>query len=132
MAELDLIRRTQGGCPTGSAVATSAGRLPAKFVFHAVGPVYRDGRHGEPEQLASCYSTCLRMAEERNMERITFPSISTGAYGYPLGEAAPIALRTVVDHLRVDAHLVLEATFVLFDQHAFDAYAGALSRIGVE
>src|SRR2546422_11643248 len=65
MRELDEIRRAQGGCPTGNAVATVAGNLPAKFVFHAVGPVYRDGKHGEPELLASCYRKCLELAAER-------------------------------------------------------------------
>src|SRR5262244_1412951 len=63
MAELDQIRASQGGCPTGSAVATGAGKLPAKFVFHAVGPVYRDGTRGEPELLAGCYRRCLELAE---------------------------------------------------------------------
>src|SRR5512141_1066692 len=90
MRELDAIRARTGGCPTGSAVATGAGNLPAKYVFHAVGPIYRDGKHGEPELLASCYRTCLALAEERNVASISFPSISTGVYGYPLREAAPI------------------------------------------
>src|SRR5579864_9471871 len=94
MRELDTIRKKQGGCPTGSAVATTAGSLPAQFVFHAVGPVYRDGRHGEPEHLANCYRTCLDLAEERGVRTISFPAISTGAYGYPLEEATRIALRS--------------------------------------
>ena len=99
MRELDGIRRQIGRCPTGSAVATIAGRLPAQFVFHAVGPVYRDGRHGEPELLASCYRKCLEMAEERDARTVSFPAISTGVYGYPLEEAAAIALREVKVHL---------------------------------
>ena len=73
MAELDAIRAKAGGCPTGSAVATGAGKLPAKYVFHAVGPVYRDGRHGEPELLESCYRTCLDLAERHGARSITFP-----------------------------------------------------------
>src|ERR1043165_9620947 len=73
MRELDGIRRSRGGCPTGSAVATGAGNLPAKFVFDAVGPVYRDGAHGEPELLASCYRKCLELAEERGLKTISFP-----------------------------------------------------------
>lgn len=73
-----------GGCPTGSAVVTSAGSLPAQFVFHAVGPIYRDGRRGEPEQLASCYRKCLDLAEQHGVRTISFPAISTGVYGYPL------------------------------------------------
>src|SRR5580692_185917 len=92
MRELDEIRAKTGGCSTGSAVATSAGSLPARFVFHAVGPIYRDGRHGEPEQLASCYRTCLDLAERHGVHTISFPAISTGVYGYPLEDAAGIAL----------------------------------------
>src|SRR5216110_2500738 len=84
MRELDAIRARIGHCPTGSAVATGAGRLPAKYVFHAVGPVYRDGRHGEPDLLAACYRKCLELAEERQVRAISFPAISTGVYGYPL------------------------------------------------
>src|SRR5215467_14634325 len=71
MRELDVIRKAQGGCPTGGAVATSAGTLPAKYVFHAVGPIYRDGKHGEPELLASCYRKCLELAEERKAGTIS-------------------------------------------------------------
>ena len=89
MRELDGIRRRIGRCPTGSAVATAAGRLPAKYVFHAVGPVYRDGRHGEPELLASCYRKCLEMAEERGVRTISFPAISTGVYGIPWRKPPP-------------------------------------------
>jgi O-acetyl-ADP-ribose deacetylase (regulator of RNase III) len=99
MRELDTIRKSQHGCPTGKAVATGAGNLPAQFVFHAVGPVYRDGRHGEPELLASCYRECLAMAEARSVETISFPAISTGVYGYPLQEAAAIAVREVKNFL---------------------------------
>ena len=88
MRELDGIRTNAGGCPTGSAVATGAGSLPAQYVFHAVGPVYHDGRHGEPGQLTNCYRTCLDLAERHGVRTISFPAISTGAYGYPLEEAA--------------------------------------------
>src|SRR4051794_25789201 len=76
------------GCPTGSAVPTGAGKLPAKYVFHAVGPVYRDGRHGEPELLASCYRKCMELGDERKVRTISFPAISTGVYGYPAKDAA--------------------------------------------
>src|SRR5271167_681056 len=94
MRELDEIRRATGGCPTGSAVVTGAGALPAQYVFHAVGPIYRDGNHGEPAQLAACYRKCLDLAEEREVRTISFPAISTGAYGYPAEEATRIALET--------------------------------------
>ena len=127
MKELDGIRAKTGGCLTGSAVATAAGRLPAKYVFHAVGPVYRDGRHGEPELLASCYRKCLEMAEERGVRTISFPAISTGVYGYPLDEAAAIAVREVKAHLSKPDTTVQEAIFVLFGKRAFEAYTAALT-----
>lgn len=118
------------GCPTGSAVVTSAGRLPARFVFHAVGPVYRDGNHGEPELLRSCYRACLALAEEREVRTISFPSISTGAYRYPLREAARIALSEVAAHLEKKSTTVQEAIFVLFGQAAHDVYSEELQRLG--
>ncbi|MBM3745527.1 MAG: O-acetyl-ADP-ribose deacetylase [Acidobacteria bacterium] len=126
MEELDQIRARIGRCATGDAVATTAGALPARWVFHAVGPVYRDGRHGEAGMLASCYATCLRMAEERDARTISFPSISTGAYGYPLEAAAAIALDTVARHLERAEARVREVIFVLFDRRAYDAHAGLL------
>lgn len=129
MRELDLIRRRVGRCPTGSAVATGAGRLPARFVFHAVGPVYRDGLHGEPEALASCYRKCLDLAEERALQSITFPAISTGVYGYPMLDAAAIAIREVAAHLDRDGAHLRRAAFVLFGRPAYEAFAAALRRL---
>jgi len=126
MRELDGIRARMGRCPTGSAVATGAGRLPAKHVFHAVGPVYRDGRHGEPELLASCYRKCLEMAEERAAGTVSFPAISTGVYGYPLEEAAAIAIGEVKAHLEKPEGKVREVVFVLFGRQAYEAHAGVL------
>jgi O-acetyl-ADP-ribose deacetylase (regulator of RNase III) len=126
MRELDGIRRRIGACPTGSAVATAAGRLPAKYVFHAVGPVYRDGRHGEPELLASCYRTCLNMAEERGVRTVSFPAIGTGVYGYPLEEAAGIALREVKAHLEKADTELQQVVFVLFGKAAYEVYARLL------
>src|ERR1700675_4827449 len=99
MRELDEVRGSIGHCPTGSAVATSAGSLPAQFVFHAVGPIYHDGNQGEPRQLEACYRKCLELAEERGARSVSFPAISTGAYGYPAEEAARIAMHTVARHL---------------------------------
>jgi O-acetyl-ADP-ribose deacetylase (regulator of RNase III) len=123
MRELDAIRADQGGCSTGSAIATGAGTLPAQFVFHAVGPIYRDGRHGEPEQLANCYRTCLDLAERHNVRTISFPAISTGVYGYPLEEAAGIALETIAARLQNPDGPVQEVLLVLFDQAAFRVYS---------
>jgi O-acetyl-ADP-ribose deacetylase (regulator of RNase III) len=126
MRELDGIRRQIGRCPTGSAVATTAGKLPAQYVFHAVGPVYRGGRHGEPELLASCYRHCLGMAEERGVRTISFPAISTGVYGYPLEEAAAIAFREVKAHLDKADTKLQRVTFVLFGKAAYEVYASLL------
>ena len=126
MRELDTIRASIGRCPTGSAVATGAGRLSAKYVFHAVGPVYRDGKHGEAELLASCYRQCLAMAEERGAATISFPAISTGVYGYPLEPAAAIAIREVKAHLAKAEGSVRQVTFVLFGKQGFDVYTAAL------
>jgi len=122
MRELDRIRGRIGRCPTGSAVATTAGKLPAKYVFHAVGPIYRDGRQGEAELLAACYRKCLELAEEHAISTISFPAISTGIYGYPLLEAAEIALGEVKSHLHGDVKLE-RAIFVLFGRQAYEAYA---------
>jgi O-acetyl-ADP-ribose deacetylase (regulator of RNase III) len=126
MRELDQIRARSGGCPTGGAVATSAGNLPARFVFHAVGPVYRDGGRREADLLAACHRTCLQMAEERDLRVVTFPAISTGVYGYPVAQAAPIALAAARAHLEREDTRVREIVFVLFDQCTFDAFARAL------
>jgi O-acetyl-ADP-ribose deacetylase (regulator of RNase III) len=126
MAELDGIRARVGRCPAGSAVATAAGALPARWVFHAVGPVYRGGRQREAELLASCYRTCLEMAEERELATISFPSISTGAYGYPMQEAARIAVAAAARHLERGETKVREVIFVLFDRAAYDVFAAAL------
>lgn len=123
MRELDAIREAQGGCPTGSAVATGAGSLPAKHVFHAVGPVYRDGRHREPELLANCYRTCVELAAQHGVRSMSFPAISTGAYGYPLEEAARIALETIASRLREESCPVKDVLFVLFDQGTYNVYA---------
>jgi len=126
MHELDAIRRRIGSCATGSAVATAAGKLPAKYVFHAVGPVYRDGRHGEPDLLASCYRKALALAEERDVKSISFPAISAGIYGYPIEDAARIALAEVKAHLGKPAMNVRRAIFVLYGKQAFEAFAAAL------
>ncbi len=128
MRELDEIRATSGGCPTGSAVVTTAGALPAQYVFHAVGPIYRDGRHGEPAQLASCYRKCLELAEERSVRIISFPAISTGVYGYPAQEAAGIALETLGAHLDRREAEVREVFLVLFDAGFYQLYQEAATH----
>ena len=122
MKELDEIRERTGGCPTGSAVVTSAGRLPAQFVFHAVGPVYRDGRHGEPDLLRSCYAVCLDLAKERSLASISFPSISTGVYRYPVADAAKIAIGAVRDWLEKNSQLPMAVKLVQFSERDQEVY----------
>ncbi len=129
MRELDVIRARDGGCSTGSAVATGAGQLPAKFVFHAVGPVYRDGSRGEAELLASCYRTCLNLALEHGARTISFPAISTGVYGYPPDQAAEIAVREVSGFLREHAGID-NVIFVVFDESTEKIYRRLLGRAG--
>jgi O-acetyl-ADP-ribose deacetylase (regulator of RNase III) len=117
------IRRTQypGGLPTGRAVATTAGRLPARWVIHTVGPVYAVEGDAAPELLASCHTESLRIADELGARTVAFPAISTGVYGYPLEEAAPIAVKAV----RSATTRVELVRFVLFGQDAFEAFARA-------
>ena len=119
--------RKIGGCPTGEARITTAGRLPARYVIHAVGPIWRGGGHGEADLLASAYRWSLRLAEERGLATIAFPSISTGAYGYPVQQAARIAVRTVVEHLWAPGSL-RAVTFVLFTPDTLAAYEQALAE----
>jgi O-acetyl-ADP-ribose deacetylase (regulator of RNase III) len=133
MRELEQIRAESGGCPTGSAVATKAGALPAQYVFHAVGPIYRDGKHGESDHLAGCYRTCLQLAEERGVRTISFPAISTGIYGYPVEDAAQIALDVIGSHLQKPDTGLQEAVVVLFEQGFYDVHARiAARRFGVQ
>lgn len=100
-------------CPTGSAVATGAGKLPARHVIHAVAPIWNGGRNGEPELLRGAYHRSLELADELGLHSIAFPSLGTGVYGYPLEAAASIALSTVLGYLRGDTRLE-RVTFVLF------------------
>jgi O-acetyl-ADP-ribose deacetylase (regulator of RNase III) len=126
MRELDEIRAKSGGCPTGSAVATGAGKLPAKYVFHAVGPVWHGGSRGEPGLLAGCYRKCLELASERGVRTLSFPAISTGIYGYPQKEAAEIAIREVKAHLDGAETSVETVIFVLFGREAEEVYRSLL------
>ncbi len=122
--------RKIGGCPTGKAVITSGGNLKAKYVIHAVGPVYRGGIHGEPELLKSAYLSSLEIAEQKGLRSISFPSISTGAYGYPIEEASQIALETVLNHLLEKENSSLqEVYFVLYTPRDYKVYAETLRRL---
>jgi len=120
--------RKIGSCPTGSAVITSAGLLKAKYVIHAVGPVYRDGRHDEETLLRNAYTSCLNLAVQYGLKSISFPALSAGAYGYPLRAAARIAMKTVIEFLNSHPQIV-EVRFVLFSQDTYDAFAGELQNL---
>lgn len=123
MRELNEVADRIGGrCETGQAVVTGAGQLPAKYVFHAVGPRYRDGNHGEPELLKSCYETCLQLAAEHDVKTISFPSISTGIYGYPIEDAATIALTTIIDWLRQHTGSVRTVKMIQFSDYDHEVY----------
>jgi O-acetyl-ADP-ribose deacetylase (regulator of RNase III) len=118
--------RGLGGCATGDAKLTGAGRLAARYVIHAVGPVWRGGRAGEAELLASCYRRAVALADARAVAAIALPAISTGVYGYPLAQAAAVAIAAVRSAL-AGAETVAEARFWLFDLPAYDAFAAALA-----
>ena len=122
MRELDEIRARIGRCPAGDAVVTGAGRLPARWVLHAVGPRYRDGRSGEPEALDSCYRKCLSLADELGARTVTLPAISTGVYGYPLAEAARVAVTATAESLGAGPRNVTCVAFVLFGDRTFEAF----------
>jgi O-acetyl-ADP-ribose deacetylase (regulator of RNase III) len=106
-----------GGCPTGEARITKGYRLPARYVIHTVGPVWRGGDRGEPEKLAACYQSALRLAVENSAKTVAFPGISTGVYGYPLEDATRIAMTTVRDGLE-DMPSIEEVRFVTFGDEA--------------
>ncbi len=120
--------RPLGGCPTGGAKITPGFNLPARHVIHAVGPRYRDGAHGEPGALASCYRTALQLATDHNCGTIAFPAISCGVYAYPIHAAARVSIRTVADVLG-GADQPVTVTWVLFDEPAFSAYSSALAEL---
>lgn len=121
-----------GRLDTGKAVITTGGNLPSKYVIHTVGPIWHGGRSGESELLASAYGECLKLAAERKLRSVSFPSISTGAYGYPVVEAAEIALKTVIAFLRETPATLEEVSFVLFDSGTYRAYSSALDKLANE
>jgi O-acetyl-ADP-ribose deacetylase (regulator of RNase III) len=123
--------RKLGGCSTGDAKITTGGRLKAKYVIHAVGPVYwREGEQRAAELLASAYRRSLEVAAENGVRSVAFPSISTGAYGYPVDEAAPVALQTAIDYLLAqEAGAIRLVRFVLFGRQAYQVYQRALDQL---
>lgn len=124
-------RRYPQGCPTGSAVISNAGQLPAQYVIHAVGPVWRGGQSGEAELLAGAYRRSLELAVEHGCCSIAFPSLSTGAYGYPIDQASRVALSTTKQFL-LEHELPELVRFVLFGSGAYGAFAAALDKLRAE
>lgn len=120
--------RTLGGCETGDAKITGGGRLAAKHVIHAVGPVWRGGGNREPELLASCYRRAIELAAASGCERVAFPAISTGVYAYPLAKAAETALTATREALDAQS-TVAEARFWLYDEVAYDTFAAKLDGL---
>ena len=126
LEECKKIVARQGRLPTGKAVITKGGNLKARYVIHTVGPVWHGGSRNEATLLESTYYECLKLAAENKLASISFPSISTGAYGYPVDEASKIAVRTVVSFLKQQETSIKEVVFVLFDSRTYQSYCSAL------
>ena len=120
--------RKIGGCPTGQAVITTGGHLRAKYVIHTVGPVYQGGNKGEAALLKSAHLESLKLASAKKLKSISFPAISTGVYGYPVHEAAQIALKTAIDYLKEHSDIEL-VRFVLFGRKTYDIFAEELKKL---
>jgi O-acetyl-ADP-ribose deacetylase (regulator of RNase III) len=118
--------RTLGGCPTGEARMTRGHRLPARYVIHTVGPRYRDGKHGEPELLAGCYRNSLQLAIAHDVRTIAFPAISCGIYGYPIADAARIAIGAVGGFL-ADDRTIEQVLFACFGSDVLEAFQAAVA-----
>jgi O-acetyl-ADP-ribose deacetylase len=129
LEECKQIVARQGRLPAGQAVITTGGRLPAAYVIHTVGPVWYGGQNKEAETLAGAYHESLKLAEKKGLKSLSFPSISTGAYAYPVNEAAGIALSTVLNFLKSEAVFLEQVVFVLFDKNTYDDYALALQKL---
>lgn len=117
-----------GGCPTGEARITPGGNLKVRYVIHTVGPIYHEGKRKEAELLANAYKNSLSLASQYKLKSVAFPSISTGAYGYPVSEAATIALKTVINYVKTHSDIEL-VRFVLFDQKSYQEYEKSLQEI---
>ena len=126
LEECKKIVAQQGRLPTGKAVITTGGNLRAQYVIHTVGPIWHGGSRNEAELLRSAYYECLKLATESKLASISFPSISTGAYGYPVDEAAKIAVSTIVSFLKEQATSLKDVVYVLFDARTYESYCSAL------
>ena len=129
LEECKQIVAKQGHLPTGKAVITTGGNLKARYVIHTVGPVWYGGHKGESELLAGAYRESLKLATENHLGSISFPSISTGAYGYPVDKAAKTALEAVISFLHRDPIFIKEVVFVLFDSTTLNIYLSALGEV---
>jgi len=129
LTDCKKIREQRGPLPPGQAVTTSGGKLKARYVIHTVGPVWQGGKINEPQILESCYCNSMEQANLRACASVSFPSISTGAFGYPVRSAAQIALRTIADLLH-EPRSVRLVRFVLFDENTYQAYAAAAEELG--
>lgn len=128
LEECKQIRAMQGGCPAGEAVITGGGKLKARHVIHTVGPIWRGGKNEEAKVLGNAYSNSLQLAKDYDLATVSFPSISTGAYGYPLESAATTALQAVREFVREPGSLT-EVRFVLFDAFTKSHYEEALKKL---
>lgn len=128
LAECKAIVSEQGECATGEAVITSAGKMPAKFVIHTVGPVWRGGKNNERKNLANCYNNALNLAVKNNCKTVAFPNISTGVYGYPKNEAAEVAITSVHEFLKSNSEIE-EVVFVCFDDENFELVTKEVERL---
>ena len=129
LEECKKIVTQQGRLPTGEAVITTGGNLKASYVIHTVGPIWHGGSKNEAELLETAYYECLKLATENKLASISFPSISTGAYGYPVDEAAKIAVSAVVSFLKEQATSLKDVVFVLFDTRTYESYRRALQEV---
>jgi len=129
LEECKKIVAQQGRLPTGKAVITTGGNLKSQYVIHTVGPIWHGGSRNEAELLDSAYYECLKLAAENKLASISFPSISTGAYGYPVDEAVKIAVSTVVSFLNEQATSLKDVVFVLFDSRTYQSYCSALQEV---
>ena len=129
LEECKQIVAKQGHLPTGKAVITTGGNLKAKHVIHTVGPIWYGGTKNEADLLTSAYQESLKLAEGNNLASVSFPSISTGAYGYPVAEASEVAVKAVASFLKEQATSIKEVVFVLFDSGTYNAYRSALEKM---
>jgi len=119
------------GLPTGKAVMTTGGKLDARFVIHTVGPIWEGGKFGEEEKLSEAYKNSLRLAQSKGLRSISFPSISTGAYGFPVDIASEVAIKTVIDYLKKNKAFS-EVRFIVFSEHDYSVYRNTLDKLSID